>query len=371
MLPTMNELSVRPMPSSRDGQRGRRARPARTRRVDRAEQFPAPVEALSLPLLGARWQSALEAAQAALAAAARTLPPEELRGRRSRLDAERLAAARLLDGLARDQNLPAHFAYLTTPPRDLRRLLGLPDRIDACVFTLDGVLVGSATAHAGAWAEVFDSFLFARGERVDRPYRPFDRIADYYEHIHAKPRLEGTRSFLASRGISLPEGELDDPPGTATVRGLANAKAAALLRRLEAHPLEAYAGSRQYLDIARAAHVRRAVVSASANARLMLDRAGLSGLIDACVDGSAMVAERLRAKPAPDTLLAACRRLDVTPAQAAAFETTESGVTAARSAGFALVVGVAANGQARALRAGGADLVTGTLAELVVEELAA
>jgi HAD superfamily hydrolase (TIGR01509 family) len=371
MLPAMNQLSVRPMPSSRDGQRGQRVRPARTRRVDRAERFPIPVENLSLPILGARWQSALEAAQAALAAAARTLPPEELRGRRSRLDAERLATTRLLDGFARDHHLPARFAYLTTPSRELRRLLGLPDRIDACVFTLDGVVVGSATAHAGAWAEIFDSFLLARGERVDHPYRPFDRTADYYEHIHGKPRLEGTRSFLESRGISLPEGEPGDAPGTATVRGLANAKAAALLRRLEADPLEAYAGSRQYLEIARAAHVRRAVVSASANARLMLHRAGLSGLIDDCVDGSAMVAERLRAKPAPDTLLAACRRLDVAPSHAAAFETTESGVTAARTAGFALVVGVAANGQAQALRAGGADRVAGTLAELLVEELAA
>ena len=346
-------------------------RPARARRGDRAESFTVPVETLSLPLLGVRWQSALEAAQAALAAAGRTLPHEELRGRRSRLDAERLTAARLLDGLARDHHLPARFAYLTTRSRELRRLLGLPDRIEACVFTVDGVLAGSATAHAGAWAEIFDSFLLARGERVDRPYRPFDRTADYYEHIHGKPRLDGTRSFLESRGISLPEGELDDPPGTATVRGLANAKAAALRRRLEAHPLEAYAGSRQYLEIARAAHVTRAVVSASTNARLMLHRAGLSALIDDCVDGSAMVAERLRAKPAPDTLLAACRRLDVTPAQAAAFETTESGVTAARAAGFALVVGVAANGQAQALGAGGADRVAGTLAELLVDELAA
>ena len=116
-------------------------RAARTRRLDRAERSPAPVETLSLPVLGARWQSALDAAQAALAAAASTLPPEELRGRRSRLDAERVAAAGLLEGLARDHNLPARFVYLTTPAFDLRRLLGLPDGIEACVFTLDGVLV--------------------------------------------------------------------------------------------------------------------------------------------------------------------------------------------------------------------------------------
>jgi HAD superfamily hydrolase (TIGR01509 family) len=313
---------------------------------------------------------ALDAAQAALAAA-RTLPPEELRGRRAGLDAERLAAARLLEGVARDHNLTARFAYLTTPARELRRLLGLPDRIDACVFTLDGVLVGSAAVHAAAWAETFDAFLLARGEQADRPFRPFDPNGDYYMHIHARPRLEGVRSFLESRGISLPEGEAGDPADRATVHGLANRKAAALLRRLDAHPLAAYAGSRQYLEVARAAHVRRVVVSASANARPMLDRAGLAGLVDDCVDGSAMVAERLRPKPAPDTLLAACRRVGVAPQDAAAFETTESGVAAARAAGFALVVGVAANADPQALRAAGADQVLGALADLLAEELAA
>jgi HAD superfamily hydrolase (TIGR01509 family) len=366
----MNELSVRPMPSSRDGQRGERVRPARTRRVDRAEQFPVPAETLSLPILGARWQSALEAAEAALSAAARTLPPEELRSRRSRLDAERLAAARLLAGLARDHNLPARFAYLTTPSRELRRLLGLPDRIDACVFTLDGVLVGSAAVHAAAWAETFDAFLLDR-ERADRPFRPFDRNGDYYVHIHARPRLEGVRSFLESRGISLAEGEPDDPAGRATVHGLANRKAAVLLRQLEAHPLTAYAGSREYLEVARAAHVRRVVVSASANARLMLERAGLADLVDDCVDGSAMVAERLRPKPAPDTLLAACRHVGVTPEVSAAFETTRSGVAAARAAGLALVIHIAGNGDTAALGTAGADRVVDGLADVLAEQLAA
>jgi HAD superfamily hydrolase (TIGR01509 family) len=346
-------------------------RPAKTPRVHRAERFAPPVEPLSLPILGAHWQSALEAAQAALAAAGPTLPPEEVRGRRSRLDAERLAAAQLLEGLARDHHLPARFAYLTTPPRDLRRLLGLPDRVDACVFSLDGALVASAAVHAAAWAETFDAFLLARGDRADRPFRPFDPNGDYYLHIHARPRLEGVRSFLASRGISLPEGETGDPAGRATVHGLANQKAAALLRRLQAHPLEAYAGSRQYLEVARAARVRRVVVSASANARLMLERAGLADLVDDCVDGSAMVAERLRPKPAPDTLFAACRRVGVAPEHAAAFETTPSGVAAARAAGVALVIGVAANADAQSLRAAGADQVLEALGDLLAEELAA
>ena len=341
------------------------------RRSRRAQPVSPPAEVLSLVSIGAGWQSALDAAQAALAAAARTLPLQELRERSALLRDERAEAAHLLDEVAREHHLQTRFTYLATSSWDAHRLLGLPDGIEACIFNLDGVFVASAAVHAAAWAETFDSFLFARGELVDHPFRPFDRIGDYDRHIHGRPRLEGIRSFLASRGISLPEGELDDPPGRATVRGLANRKASLLLERLQAHPLDAYAGSRQYLEVARAAHVRRAVVSASANARLMLDRAGLGGLIDDCVDGAAMVAEDLHAKPAPDTLLAACRRLDVTPERAAAFETTVSGVAAARAAGFALVVGVAANGNARALRVAGADQVVGALVDLLAEELTA
>ena len=224
--------------------------------------------------------------------------------------------------------------------------------------------------HAAAWSETFDAFLLTRGDRADRPSFRSTPNRDYYRHIHARPRLEGVRSFLASRGISLPEGDTGDPPGRATVHGLANRKAAALLRRLEAHPLEAYAGSRSTRGrVCRARAARRRL--ASANASLMLERAGLAALVDDCVDGSAMVAERLRPKPATDTLLAACCRMGVTPEHAAAFETTESGVAAARAAGFALVVGVAANGDAQGLRAAGADRVVGALADLLADELAA
>ena len=340
------------------------------RRSQRAQPVSPPAEVLSLVSIGAGWQSALDAAQAALAAAARTLPLQELRERSALLRDERAEAAHLLDEVAREHHLQTRFTYLATSSWDAHRLLGLPDGIEACIFNLDGVFVASAAVHAAAWrrpstrscspeatswitlsarsigsATTTGTFTAGLGSRA---YAVSSRAAG-----SASPRASSTiRPGRAGPRSREQEG---DPP--------ARAAPGASARRV--------CGSRQYLEVARAAHVRRAVVSASANARLMLDRAGLGGLIDDCVDGAAMVAEDLHAKPAPDTLLAACRRLDVTPDRAAAFETTVSGVAAARAAGFALVVGVTANGNARALRVAGADQVVGALADLLAEELTA
>jgi len=367
----MAASALSPRRTPREAQnRPQRAARLRKRPLAHTADPPSVLEHLSLPLLAVGWQSAFDAAQSALTAAADTLPAEELRERASRLSAERADAGRLLDGLARDHWAAERFAYLAVSPHDLRRLLGLPDAVSACVVTLDGVLVPSAALHAAAWAKTFDTFLFAQRELADHPFRPFDRSRDY-AHVHARPRRDGVRSFLSSRGISLPEGKSDDPPGSPTVCGLANQKAALLLNRLEAEPLAAYAGSRQYLEVARAAHIRRAVVSASANARLMLERAGLANLVEECVDGNAMVRDALRAKPAPDTLLAACRRLGVAPEHAAAFETTAAGIAAARSAGVAFVVAVASDENAHEHRLAGADVVVSGLADLLADELAA
>lgn len=238
------------------------------------------------------------------------------------------------------------------------------------MFNLDGVLIGSAALHVAAWAETFDEFISARIERTGGQFAPFNPLGDYPSHIHGKPRLEGVRAFLASRGISLPAGDPGDPPGTETVHGLANRKSAALTRRLDEQGVTAFQGSRRYLEAARDAGVHRAVVSASANTQTILDRAGLADLIEDCVDGNTMLAERLRGRPAPDTLLAACRQLGVEPERAAVFETSPAGVAAARAGGFGLVVGVDRTGRAEVLRAAGADLVVTGLTELLERSLA-
>jgi HAD superfamily hydrolase (TIGR01509 family) len=316
------------------------------------------------------WRSALDAADLALEAARICLPASELAARSNSLAAERDSTLSLLKALARDQHEGHRFLHLT-PRRHARRHLGLPRGVDACVFNLEGVLVGSARLHAAAWAQTFDEFLSSRIERTGGRYAPFNPGTDYAEHIHDRPRLDGVRAFLASRGISLPDGEAEDPPGTETVHGLANRKNEALLRRVEEHGVTAYDGSRHYLQAALEAGVHTAAVSASANTRTLLERAGLATLIERCVDGNTMLVERLRGNPAPDTLLAACRRLGLEPQHAAAFETSPAGTAAARAGGFAVVIGVDRTGQASALRAQGADLVVPGLAELLERRLAA
>jgi HAD superfamily hydrolase (TIGR01509 family) len=328
-------------------------------------------EPASLEIAGAMWWTALDAAESAIRAAGKSLTADERRELSARLSSERTRTVALLDEVALAQHRRTRFSHLLVPRSNLRRLLGLPSTVSACVFNLNGVLISSTALHAAAWAETFDPFLLARTERTRGRFAPFNPGADYLEHIHARPRLDGVRNFLASRGISLPEGGPGDPSGTETVHGLANTKRDALVRRIEAQGVRAYEGSRRYLLTARDAGIHRAVVSASANTQMILERAGLGDLIEATVDGNTIVAERLRSKPAPDTLLAACRQVSVEPAHAAAFETTLAGVEAADAAGFKLIVAVDEAGQAAQLRDCGAHLVVPSLSELFERNLAA
>jgi len=316
------------------------------------------------------WRSALDAADAALAAASPLLPAAEVARHAKRILLDREAAAGLLETLAKDDGVSSRFLHLV-PVRDAWRVLGLRPDLDACVFNLDGVLVGSASLHAAAWSEVLDPFISARVERTRGEFAPFNPRTDYVGYMHGRPRLDGLRGFLASRGIRLPDGAPDDPPDAETVHGLANRKKEALLRRFDEQGVRAYEGSFHYLETAREAGIHRAVVSASANTASLVERAGLADLIERCVDGNTVAMEHLRPKPAPDTLLAACAELGVEPAHAAAFETTPAGIAAARAGGFALVVGVDDAGGGAALQAEGADVVVCGLAELLERSLAA
>jgi HAD superfamily hydrolase (TIGR01509 family) len=314
--------------------------------------------------LASGWTAALKTARAALSAADYYLPAAELRTRAHDLDVERDATVALLRDLARDQRGADVDIRIALTASDARQLLGLPAAVRACVFNADGVLIGSAALHAAAWAETFNEFIARRVERTGGQFAPFSEHLDYDAHIHGRPRLEGVRAFLASRGISLPLGDPADPPGAETVFGLANRKREALLRLLDQHPLAAYEGSRRYLELARDADVARAVVSASTNTGTMLEHAGLADLIDARVDGATIAEEHLRGRPAPDVLLAACRRLGVRPERAAVFETTPSGIEAARAAGFAYIVDVERTAR-KAVASDGANRVVSGLDELL------
>ena len=244
-------------------------------------------------------------------------------------------------------------------------MLGLPNEIDACLFDLDGVLTQTAKVHAEAWKEMFDAFLRARSARTGEPFVPFNRVKDYDEFVDGKPRYDGVRSFLASRGIALPEGDPSDPPSAETVTGLGNRKNELVLALIRRNGVEAYDGSVRYVQAVRDAGLHRAVVSSSANCREVLVAAVLEDLFEVRID--ALVAERdhLKGKPAPDTFLAAARALGVQPPQAAVFEDALAGVAAGRAGRFGFVVGVDRTGQAEALREHGADLVVSDLAELL------
>ena len=242
-------------------------------------------------------------------------------------------------------------------------MLGLPDGIRAGLFDLDGVLTKTATVHAAAWKEMFDDFLRARAAETGRPFVPFDLHEDYDRYVDGKKRADGVRSFLASRGIELPEGSPDDPPAAATIHGLGNRKNELVLAKM-ADGVEVYPGSVRYVEALRDAGLPRAVVSSSANTKTVLAVTGLDKLFDTVVDGVVADRENLAGKPAPDTFLAAARRLGVPPEQAAVFEDALAGVEAGRAGKFGCVVGVDRVGQADDLRRHGADVVVTDLAEL-------
>jgi beta-phosphoglucomutase family hydrolase len=248
-------------------------------------------------------------------------------------------------------------------------LLGLPDAITACLFDLDGVLTPTAQVHDAAWKQTFDTYLQERSERTGQPFAPFDPDRDYETYVDGRARADGARSFLASRGITLPEGSPDDPPEAETVNGIGNRKNVALLEQLNEHGIEPYPGSVAYLRAARAAGLRTAVVSASANCREVVAAAAIEEFLDARVDGIVAAQQQLRGKPAPNTFLAAAQLLGVQPGQAAVFEDALAGVEAGRAGGFGYVVGVDRVGHAEALLDHGASVVVTDLAELLQGEL--
>ncbi|ADG89585.1 beta-phosphoglucomutase family hydrolase [Thermobispora bispora] len=244
-------------------------------------------------------------------------------------------------------------------------MLGMPDRVRGCLFDMDGVLTRTATVHAAAWKRMFDEFLRARAERTGTPFEPFDEVADYDRYVDGRARLDGARAFLTARGIRLPEGSPDDPPGAWTVHGLAARKNELVQAVLKERGVEVFDGSVRYVHAVREAGLATAVVSASANAGHVLKAAGIDGLFDARIDGVVARRRGLAGKPAPDMYLAAAEALGLTPGEAAVFEDAIAGVAAGRAGGFALVVGVDRAGQAAALREHGADLVVTDLAELL------
>jgi beta-phosphoglucomutase family hydrolase len=230
---------------------------------------------------------------------------------------------------------------------------------------MDGVITQTAKVHDAAWKEMFDEFLRDWSKSHDVPFKAFDSDHDYAEFVDGKPRLEGTRSFLESRDIHLPAGTEADPSGTQTLWGLSNKKNDLVQKVMERDGVQVYEGSVRYVKAARAAGLRTAIVSSSANTQAALKAAGVENLFEVRVDHQVAEERKLHGKPAPDTFLDAARELGFDAAHAAVFEDAQAGVAAGRAGKFGFVVGVDRVGQAEALRAHGADVVVKDLAELL------
>ncbi len=244
-------------------------------------------------------------------------------------------------------------------------MLGVPIGVTACLFDLDGVLTQTAKVHSAAWKQMFDDYLRKRARRTGEAFVPFDPIREYDQYVDGKPRDDGVRAFLASRGVKLPEGDPDDTPEAETIHGLGNRKNEIMLRLIRQQGVQPYEGSVRYVKAVQAAGLRRAVVSSSTNCREVLAAAGIEDLFEEIVDGVLAEREQLQGKPAPDTFLAGAKALGVQPACAAVFEDALAGVEAGRAGRFGFVVGVDRVGQADALRAHGADIVVDDLAKLL------
>ncbi|MEU4498552.1 HAD-IA family hydrolase [Streptomyces sp. NPDC023998] len=232
---------------------------------------------------------------------------------------------------------------------------------EAVVLDTDGVITDSARLHAVAWKTAFDAFL-----RVHRPAdpaqrRPFDVREDYLRYVDGKSRLDGAAAFLESRGVRLPDVEL---------QAVAASKERLFTTRLREHGVDAYPGTVRLLHALRSAGVPLAAASASRHARELLERAGVLTLFGALVDGGEAARLHLPGKPDPALFMEAARRLGVPASRTAVVEDALAGVEAGRRGGFGLVIGVdrARTPQTRAeLLKHGADIVVRDLAELLTD----
>src|ERR1700749_4113131 len=210
-------------------------------------------------------------------------------------------------------------------------MFGLPDGVSACLFDMDGVVTKTAIVHAAAWKQMFDDFLRERAKSDGTEFVPFDSDHDYGAYVDGKPRLDGTRSFLESRGIDLPAGSPDDKPGTPTLNGLSNRKNDLVLVKIKEDGVQVYDGTITYIKAVRDGGMATAIVSSSANTKQGLDVAKIADLFDVREDAQA-------------------------------------GVAAGHAGHFALVVGVDRTHQAEALREHGADVVVENVADLLKQD---
>jgi trehalose-phosphatase len=240
--------------------------------------------------------------------------------------------------------------------------------VDAVLFDLDGVVTHTAQLHAAAWKELFDGYLQQRAAREHASVQPFDANTDYRRYVDGKPRNQGIESFLSSRGIELPYGDPTDGPEQETIYGLGNKKNGIFLARLKAQGAEVYHSTVELIHFLKARGIKVGIVSSSKNCAVVLEVTGLSHFFDTRVDGWDSERFKLKGKPAPDIFLKAAEQLGVSPERTAIVEDAIAGVEAGRNGRFAVVIGVARQGNQAALHRHGADVVVEDLSQVGVAE---
>ncbi|MHC6594297.1 HAD family hydrolase [Arthrobacter sp. C152] len=226
------------------------------------------------------------------------------------------------------------------------------------LFDLDGVLTPTAAVHERAWQELFEGYLASHPQV--RGYSG----SDYFDHIDGKPRFDGVRDFLASRGLTLPEGPLDDDPAHETVQGLGNRKNR-IFNDIVGAGVEPFEGSVRFLQAALERGLKVAVVSSSRNAPAVLAAAGLSHHFPVVVDGVVAAEQGLPGKPSPATYDYAAQLLDLPSEDCVVVEDAVSGVQAGQAGSFHAVIGVDRGAGRQALLDAGATVVVGDLQELI------
>jgi beta-phosphoglucomutase family hydrolase len=239
------------------------------------------------------------------------------------------------------------------------------DQYDAVLLDLDGVITDTANLHAACWKQMFDEYLQKRATQRGEAFRPFDLATDYRLYVDGKPRFDGVRDFLTSRGMQLAEGSPDDPPQVETVGGLGNRKNDLINKVIADVGVEPYEGSVKFIHQLRHHGFKIAVVTSSQNCTAVLKAVKLDAFFDVRVDGNMILAQQLAGKPAPDTFLVAAKLLGVEPTRTVVIEDAISGVQAGFNGNFGLVIGVARKGNAEELQHHGAHLVVNDLGELV------
>jgi len=238
-----------------------------------------------------------------------------------------------------------------------------PDKFDAVLFDLDGVITATAKIHAIAWKQAFDEFLKKRARGQD--FKPFDLQSDYEDYVDGLPRYDGAQKFLESRQIDIPYGSPADASDKETVCGIANHKNELFDQALKTEAVDVYDGTVAWIRHLRKAGIKTAVVSSSAHCKGILKNAGLSDLFDARMDGDVANQLKLKGKPAPDTYLKAAEMVDADAKRAVVVEDALAGVEAGKNGNFGLVIGVDRKHDAEALKKHGADIVVTDLQEML------